>query len=137
MEDYRIKTVLNKDKTSAVLEITVFGTDAEISLADAGGNLLHKGIAVDGTLLKILVEHVNLWSAERPYLYQLTILTDSEAIGERVGFRDIVVENGIVKINGEAIKFRGVNRHDSYPDTGYYASVRQMRKDLELMSSTM
>lgn len=133
MEDYRIKTVLNKDKTSAVLEITVFGTDAEISLADAGGNLIYKGSAVDGTLLEIPVEHVNLWSAEMPYLYRLTILNDNEAIGERVGFRDIVVENGIVKINGEAIKFRGVNRHDSYPDTGYYASVRQMRKDLELM----
>ena len=43
------------------------------------------------------------------------------------------MEKGVVKINGKAIKFRGVNRHDSYPDTGYYASVEQMKMDLELM----
>ena len=133
LEDYRIKTVLNQDRTSAVLEITVYGVDAEITLADADGNLMQQCAAADGTLLKIPMEHPHLWSAENPYLYQLTISTDSEVVGDRVGFRDIVVENGVVKINGVKVKFRGVNRHDSYPDTGYYASVAQMKKDIELM----
>ena len=133
LEDYRIKTVLNQSKTSAVLEITVYGTDAEITLADADGNMMQKCTAADGTLLKIPVELPRLWSAENPYLYQLTISTDSEVIGEKVGFRDIAVENGVVKINGKKVKFRGVNRHDSYPDTGYYAPVAKMKKDIELM----
>ena len=43
------------------------------------------------------------------------------------------MEKGVVKINGRAIKFRGVNRHDSYPDTGYYAPTDKMIKDIELM----
>lgn len=133
LEDYRIRTVLNKDRTSAVLEITVYGADAEIILADADKKLMRKETASEGTLLEIPVELPKLWSAENPYLYHLTIQTDSEVIGERVGFREIAIENGIVKINGRAIKFRGVNRHDSYPDSGYYASVRQMKKDIELM----
>lgn len=133
LENYRIKTVLNKDRTSAVLEVIVYGVDAEITLADADGKPMQKSAAAEGTLLKIPVEHPNLWSAESPYLYQLTISTDSEVVGEKVGFRDIVVENGVVKINGVKVKFRGVNRHDSYPDSGYYASVAQMKKDIELM----
>ena len=133
LEDYRVRTVLNKDRTSAILEITVYGTDAEITLADADKNLIQKKTASEGTLLEMPVELPELWSAESPYLYYLIIQTDSEVIGERVGFREIAIENGIVKINGRAVKFRGVNRHDSYPDSGYYASVRQMKKDIELM----
>jgi beta-galactosidase len=74
-----------------------------------------------------------LWSAETPYLYHLTLTTDNEVIGEEVGFRTICSDKGVLKINGRAIKFRGVNRHDSYPDTGYAASVAQLEKDLSLM----
>ena len=47
--------------------------------------------------------------------------------------RKISIENGVVKINGKAVKFKGVNRHDSYPDTGYYASYEQMKNDIILM----
>ncbi len=74
-----------------------------------------------------------LWSAETPVLYKLTLQTEDEIIGEEVGFRKISAENGIVKINGQKIKFRGVNRHDSYPDTGYYASEAQIKHDFDLM----
>lgn len=132
LENYRVKTILG-DSNSAVMELTVYGIDAEITLADADGNTIFSGKTVDGELLKITVDNVQLWSAEKPYLYRLTMVTDSEIIGEKVGFRNICIENGVVKINGKAVKFRGVNRHDSYPDTGYYASVQQMRADLELM----
>ncbi len=132
LENYRVKTILGNEN-SAVLELTVYGTDAEITLADIDGSVIFNGNVSDRELLKITVEDVKLWSAEKPYLYKLTIATDSEIIGEKVGFRNICIENGIVKINGKAVKFRGVNRHDSYPDTGYYASVKQMRTDLELM----
>lgn len=79
------------------------------------------------------IENPILWSAEQPYLYRLTICAGDEKIGEKVGFRSVCVENSTLKINGRAVKFKGVNRHDSYPDTGYYASLVQMKKDLELM----
>ncbi|MBQ5320008.1 MAG: DUF4981 domain-containing protein [Oscillospiraceae bacterium] len=132
LENYRVETILG-DNNYAVLELTVYGTDAKIELSDTDGNLIFNGTAADGKTLKISVDNVKLWSAETPYLYNLVIETDTEIIGEKVGFRNIFIENGIVKINGKAVKFRGVNRHDSYPDTGYYASVQQMRTDLEMM----
>ena len=132
LETYRIKTVLNPDKTAEIL-ITLQGENADLILTDMEQNELFRGGAKDGETVKIPVEAPSLWSAETPYLYDLTILTPTEAIGERIGIRSIAIENSTVKINGVPIKFRGVNRHDSYPETGSYASVEQMRKDLDLM----
>ena len=133
LENYRVKTVLNADKTAAEIQITVQGENAELTLTDKEQTELFKGSVKDGETVKITVKNPNLWSAEIPYLYNLTILTPTEAVGEKIGIRDIAIENSVVKINGVPIKFRGVNRHDSYPDTGSYASVSQMRKDLDLM----
>ncbi len=133
LEDYHIRTILSDDMKSAVLEFITYGADTKITLSDKKGNVIFTGETGDGTKVEIPVENLHLWSAETPYLYNLVIETDTEIIGEKVGFRRIAIENGVVKINGKAIKFRGVNRHDSYPDTGYYASVEQMKKDLELM----
>ncbi len=142
LEDYRIRTILSDDMKSAVLEFIAYPYEnfayddkinIEITLSDKDGNVIFKGSPNKGTKLEIRVDNVSLWSAETPYLYNLVIETDTEIIGEKVGFRRIEIENGVVKINGRAVKFRGVNRHDSYPDTGYYASVEQMKTDLTLM----
>ena len=133
LENYRIKTILNKELTQAVVELTVYGTDAEVSFADAAGNVLFTGKAEAEKQLSIVVESPKLWSAEHPYLYKIQLTTEKETVGDSVGIRTIYIEDGVVKINGAPVKFRGVNRHDSYPDTGYYASLEQMRKDIELM----
>ena len=133
LKDYRVKTILNLENNTAALELSVSGSDAEVILKDRSGNLVGEGMVKEGEVFTIAVENPNLWSAEYPYLYELTLITEREVIGEKVGFRNVCVESGVIKINGKPIKFRGVNRHDSYPDTGYYASVAQMRMDLELM----
>lgn len=133
LQDYRVKTILDEAKKSAVLELTVYGADADIILKDKAGSVICEEHANEGSVLRITVDNPNLWSAEDSYLYEMTLSTETEVIGEKVGFRDACVEKGVVKINGKPIKFRGVNRHDSYPDTGYYASVEQMKMDLELM----
>ena len=133
LENYRVKTILDETKKSAVLELILYGADGNITLKNKEGHVIYEGMAKEGSVLSVSVENPRLWSAEDPYLYELTITTDSEVIGERVGIRDVCVEKGVIKINGKPIKFRGVNRHDSYPDTGYYASVAQMRMDLEMM----
>ena len=125
--DYRVKS------TAAVVELTVYGSDAQVKLDDPDGKTLFTGSAKKGEVLKIKVSSPVLWSAETPVLYKLTLQTKDEVIGEEVGFRNITVDNGILKINGKAIKFRGSNRHDSYPDTGYAASVEQLENDLRLM----
>ena len=115
------------------LELTVWGCDCNVTLCNPEGVLIYKGPAKKDETLKIKVNKPELWSAETPVLYKLTLTTADEVIGEEVGFRNITVENGVLKINGKAIKFRGTNRHDSYPDTGYAASIEQLENDLRLM----
>lgn len=133
ISDYRIKTHLNSNFRSAVLELTVSGTDADVILYDPQGKKLYEGTAKKEISLNISIKNPQLWSAETPLLYKLTISANGEIIGQEVGFRKIYVQDGVLKINGRAIKFRGVNRHDSYPDTGYSASLEQMKNDLMLM----
>ncbi|MCH5347959.1 MAG: DUF4981 domain-containing protein [Oscillospiraceae bacterium] len=133
LKNYTIQTKLSPDFSSAVLIFTAYGCDVTAKLSDASGNTVAEFSAERDTIAAVPIDAPVLWSAENPYLYDLTICTGEEIIGERVGFRNICVENGVVKINGRAVKFKGVNRHDSYPDTGYYASVEQMKKDIELM----
>lgn len=133
LRSYTVKPALSSDFSSAELIFTAFGCDVTAALSDSCGNVIANFTALDGVPTAVTVEKPKLWSAESPYLYNLTITAGDEVIGERVGFRKIAAENGVVKINGRAVKFKGVNRHDSCPDTGYYASVQQMRHDLELM----
>lgn len=133
LENYRIKTILNDDNSSAVFEIELTGADAEITLSGSDGKTVANGKIKAGEKCSFEIKSPILWSAEKPYLYDLEILTDNEIIGEKVGFRSIKLDNGIVKLNGVPLKILGVNRHDSYPDTGYYASEKQMRMDIELM----
>ena len=83
--------------------------------------------------IELVIDDPVLWNSEQPYLYTLVLETEHEVITEYIGIREIHVENSIVYINGAPVKFRGVNRHDSDPVTGFAISVDQMKKDLELM----
>ena len=131
--DYRIKTLFQTNYRSSVLELTVSGQDARVTLYTPDEKQIFQGTAQKNKALKIKVAHPVLWTAETPFLYKLTLETNDEIIGEEVGFRDIRSDKGVLKINGVPIKFRGVNRHDSYPDTGYAASLAQIKNDLEMM----
>jgi len=133
LENYTVKTLLSEDFSSAEFLFTPFGSDVSAELSDGSGKIVASFSARDGEVASVHINDPVLWSAEKPYLYSLTITSDGEKIGERVGFRKVNIENGVVKINGVPVKFKGVNRHDSYPDTGYYASVEQMKTDIILM----
>ncbi|MCR5122682.1 MAG: glycoside hydrolase family 2 [Ruminococcus sp.] len=132
LADYRVTAVPDKSRKNGLLTVSVKGAAAKIRLFD-GENLICEGEAAEGKPFTRKVENVKLWSAETPYLYKLVIETDGELIGEMVGFRKVYVKNGVLKLNGRHIRLFGVNRHDSYPDTGYYADEEKMRRDLELM----
>lgn len=78
------------------------------------------------------------WTAEDPTLYDLTAtLRDGDAIAavvpERVGFREVEITDGQLRVNGEAITVRGMNRHDHHPDRGRAVPLETMRDDVELM----
>ncbi len=74
------------------------------------------------------VKNPTLWNPEQPYLYTLLLETPDEVITDRIGFRTIHIENNMVFLNGNPIKFRGVNRHDSDPVTGPVISVEHMKR---------
>lgn len=133
LEDYRIATRLSGNNSRAELEFTPVGISAHCRLSDMTGATVAEFDAAAGATARVEISAPQLWNAERPYLYSLTITAGDEVIGEQVGFRSVTAENGVVKINGVPVKFRGVNRHDSYPDIGYYAPVERMLKDLTLM----
>ena len=50
-----------------------------------------------------------------------------------MGLREISIENGIILVNGQKVKFRGVNRHDSHPELGYAVPYEHFKRDLILM----
>ena len=80
------------------------------------------------------IENPLLWFAEQPNLYGVLIFCCGEYIFKRVGFRMIETnDSGELLINGISVKLKGVNRHDSHPEYGYYTPRRDMERDIVLM----
>ena len=79
------------------------------------------------------VKKVRLWDMDNPYLYSVSIQTDTDDLMDRIGFRTICVENGAVKLNGKVIELRGVNRHEEHPDWGFAFPEKLMKKDLDII----
>ncbi|WP_405943621.1 glycoside hydrolase family 2 TIM barrel-domain containing protein [Streptomyces sp. NBC_00932] len=76
---------------------------------------------------------VEPWTAETPRLYDGELATAGERVALRIGFRTVRVEDGVIKVNGRRILFRGVNRHEFHPDTGRTLDLETMRADVVLM----
>lgn len=81
----------------------------------------------------LVVKDPILWNPEAPYLYTMIIEEPNEIITDRVGIREIHIEDNVVYLNGSPIKFRGVNRHDFDPITGPVISVEHMKRDLRMI----
>lgn len=89
-------------------------------------------------VMSVNVTNPKLWSAEQPDLYKVVIelIKDGKTVeitSTRVGFREIVIRDEVLQINGKRIMLHGVNRHETNPDTGRYIPEELMRKDIELM----
>jgi beta-galactosidase len=82
------------------------------------------------------VKNPRKWTAETPYLYNLILsLGEGQKIVQRVGFRTSEVKNGLLRVNGDPIIIRGVNRHEHHPTGGRAIPYEFMRKDLILMKT--
>lgn len=135
IEGYHITSKFHDQYTRADLSVAVkTNTEVTIKLYDGSGTFLsEKTVTAEEPTAVFRMDHPNLWNAENPYLYQITLQTAEEIIGEKTGLREIAITNGVILINGVAIKFKGVNRHDSDPITGAVISREQMLTDLYLM----
>lgn len=138
-----IRDVFNKQKFEDGFRKAVLTTEIETNghlnacadLKDAAGKVVASAKAVvegKGTL-RFELDYPNMWSAEAPYLYELYVRGGAEVLRFPVGFRQVTVEGGVFWINGQAVKLKGVNRHDFHPELGQTIPVTHMIKDLVLM----
>ena len=145
--DLFIKTHLSEGykraSVSATFECTGKNGSLKAGLADAGGKvIINKEIPVinGAATLTLPVENPNLWSAEKPYLYQLQLelVIDGkvvEAICQNVGIREFKRIGNVMCINGQRIVFRGINRHEFSADRGRAITKADMEWDLKFMKS--
>jgi beta-galactosidase len=138
VEDLRVTTDVSDDLASAVVEVTAAleGAGSVRARLDGVGDLTE---AADGRLAIRLDDPV-LWSAERPHLYRLVIEALDEAghvtevIVQQVGVRRFGIEGGLLKINGERVVFKGVNRHE-FGLQGRVMSRERTEADIVLMKA--
>ena len=134
LQDFFLHTQLSHNFTQATLSLdTQFSKQQQAldyQLFDPQQQLIADGHAEN---LRLEITNVQLWNAEMPTLYTLYLRYGDEVICQKIGFRHIEIRQGVMLINGQAVKFKGVNRHDSDPKTGYCISREQAIADLRLM----
>ena len=134
IRDYYITTDIEKDSVAVKLDMHFSEpVETKVTIEDKYGAVVARGEAAENGVLELTVLNPVLWNAENPYLYQIILTMPDEVIVDRIGFRTIEIKDKVVYFNGEKIKFRGVNRHDSDPETGFVINARQIKKDLMLM----
>lgn len=156
--DVQVDPGLSEDGRSAALRVRATAMSARggegtyrlhMSLLDAVG-LPVPGVAASVAIdaasdapavaeLAVELAAPRLWSADDPYLYTL-LLTLRDEQGEivavtpqKVGFRRVTIQNAQLLVNGQAIKLRGVNRHEFHPELGRALSRATMLEDVLLM----
>ena len=134
ISDYHIKTKIEDLFATVELDVKFYSSaNVKISIEDKNGAVVAVGsIAEEGTAV-LEIANPELWNTENLYLYQLILETENEVIVDHIALRKIEIKDQVIYLNGQKIKFRGVNRHDSDPVTGFTISVEQITTDLTLM----
>ncbi|MGX7639046.1 glycoside hydrolase family 2 TIM barrel-domain containing protein [Coprococcus comes] len=134
ISDYHIKTRIEDMLAKVEIEMKFYSPlNVKISIEDRNGAVVALGsIAEEGTAV-LEIASPELWNTENPYLYKLIFETENEVIVDHIALRKIEIKDQVIYLNGQKIKFRGVNRHDSDPVTGFTINPEQITTDLTLM----
>ncbi len=158
LHDYFVQTDLDEQYRDATLTVDMNlkrydengpkGERMQLELLDAGGKQVfseNMDVAFEGAekafRFSRKVAGPKLWTAETPNLYTLLLhLQDGrgktlEVIRQKVGFRELEIRGGQLLVNGQAVLFKGVNRHEHDPLTGHVISEESMIRDIELMKA--
>ncbi|MFF0514558.1 glycoside hydrolase family 2 TIM barrel-domain containing protein [Streptomyces sp. NPDC004250] len=162
LRDFKLDTPLNDTYTAAELAVTAsvraYGDGAtgrytvETQLYDARGHAVWPrplqqsadlGTAGPGEDVTVraakAVPEPRLWSAEHPYLYTAVLrLRDPagkvvETLSHRVGLREFALKDGLMRINGRPVSFRGTNRHEMHPSRGTALTREDMVEDAKII----
>ena len=148
IRDYEINAEPDSTLRDGYLDVTVKtngayeGLSIDMSVIDSDGTV----VALDSqyanedhvTKMKAIVTSVKPWSAESPNLYTVVLTlknngTPIEYVSSKVGFRTVEIKEGIIRINGKRVVFKGTNRHEFDCHKGRYISEEVMRRDIEIM----
>jgi beta-galactosidase len=141
--DFSVQTIFDDAYENAKLEVQVDvegeGTvslklyDAELKQVVEDSRTTGKGDAVK---FSVPVSSPQKWTAETPYLYHLTLsLGNDQVVSHRVGFRQVELKDGLIKVNGKRIVIKGANRHEHHPVHGRAVPYEFMKQDLLLMKT--
>lgn len=119
------------------------GAQVFAELFDPQGKSLRKqALSLQGEVYtaSLSVPSVKAWSAETPWLYKVVFSLQPagaaqpvEYIPWAVGFRTVEIKNAQVLVNGRPVLFKGANRHELDPVTGYVVSKERMIQDITMM----
>ncbi len=155
-KNYRDALLQIRPELSNTNKIDLGDWNVEVRLFDAqGNNVLQKPLQIpandiyletypqrDNVYFGILETHIDnprQWSAENPYLYTVVVVLKNnqnevvEAVSCKVGFREVLLKNGQLLINGQEVKLKGVNRHDHSQSGGKTVTRKEMLNDILLM----
>ncbi len=143
IEDIRITPDLDAQYKDGTLQIDIQmkgkGT-VDLKLLDKEGKEVTT-VQVKGSgkqTASMTVSNPAKWTAETPNLYTLVANLQEngkiiESIPVKVGFRKIELKNGQILVNGQAVLFKGADRHEMDPDKGYVVSRERMIQDIKRM----
>ncbi len=126
--DINTKTKKTETGYDLTVQVHCFGEQAvQISLFD-------HSVAAQGEEIEISFRDLKVeeWTADKPMLYDLYISTGNECIKCCIGFRDIRIEGRKFLVNGKAIKFHGVNHHDTSSTGGYTMTPAEIERDIKI-----
>lgn len=139
-----VSTYLSEQNQDVSVQLQLFDAKhqavTKLLSADFGERIIdEKGAWKDVAEHSLKIQSPEKWSAESPYLYRVVIslvnadneVIDSEAY--QVGFRVVEITDGLLKVNGEALLIRGVNRHEHHPEKGHAVSREDMLVDIKLL----
>ncbi len=118
-----------------------FTGNALVELCTVDGKVLHyQTTAVSGTSFSVVFDKLaglKLWALDAPQLYLMRVSTTTSAgtdqLSTRFGFRTAAFTAEGFFLNGQPLKIRGLNRHQSYPYVGYAMGRRAQQKDADIL----
>ena len=134
IRDYYIRT--DVDGANAKISVDIRFSKpvyTKIRIEDKAGACVAVSEICENGVVQLEIINPVLWNTENPYLYSIIFESDNEVISDYIALRKVEIIDSVIYFNGEKIKFRGVNRHDSDPETGFTISVEQLKKDLMMM----
>lgn len=113
IRDITVETFVDGDEKKLRFTVKTDAKNVRYTVKDASGSVVYDGKSGDAVLAD-----AHLWSPEDPYLYTLTVSTDTDRYDERFGIRKIEVTSDSLLLNGKPIHLKGFGLHEDAPFFG-------------------